>query len=89
MHPLLPVAFCCHHQPRLLPGVQVVAEGSAISGMRGHVAVAEDHISICKPPSTSSNTYRYLKQYIQDALNGLQVRREEGWVWGWGWTGLG
>jgi len=46
--------------------------------------VAEDHISICKPPSTSSNTYRYLKQYIQDALDRVQVRGKDGWGWGWG-----
>jgi phosphatidylserine/phosphatidylglycerophosphate/cardiolipin synthase-like enzyme len=42
--------------------------------MRDFVEVDEDHISICKPPSPDTNTYLYLKQYIQDALKQLEVR---------------
>lgn len=41
--------------------------------MHDYVEVNEDHISICKPPSRDTNTYRCLTLYIHDALNQLQV----------------
>jgi hypothetical protein len=71
MSPLFVPPLC---QPTLLPlGVQVVALGSAITTMHDFVEVDEDHISICKPSSKDTNTYRYLKQYIEHAVAKLQV----------------
>jgi hypothetical protein len=56
-----------------LLGAQVVPLGSAMTTMHDYVEVAKNHINICKPSSKEDKTYRYLKQYIQDALDKLQV----------------
>lgn len=62
---------------RLFPGVKVVKEGSAMQGMHNYVEVGEDHSSICKPPSTEANTCRFLKEYLQQALDNDKRRGQE------------
>lgn len=46
-----------------------------MQGMHTYVEVEEDHISICKPPSTAANTYRLFKEYLGNALQRFQVRQ--------------
>lgn len=55
--------------------MKVVKEGSAMQGMHNYVEVDEDHSSICKPPSSQANTYRFLKVYLQQALDNDKVRQ--------------
>jgi len=46
-----------------------------MQGMHNYVEVGEDHSSICKPPSTEANTCRFLKEYLQQALDNDKVRQ--------------
>ena len=48
--------------------MEVVSIAAARQGMSNPIVLGEDHISICKPKSKSSEAYAHLKDYVQGRL---------------------